>query len=59
MDGYLFFNKLISDHTLKFKAAGAREGGGQGGPAPLRTFWLLIFFIINDSKKKLKKHKKF
>ena len=32
MDGYLFFNKLISDDTWKLKAVGARRrGGGNGG----------------------------
>ena len=28
MDGYLFFNKLISDDTWKLKAVGARRGRG-------------------------------
>ena len=28
MDGYLFFNKLISDDTWKLKAVGARRRGG-------------------------------
>ena len=35
------------------RAVGAQEvGGEQGGTLP--TFWLLMFFIINDSKKKLR-----
>ena len=38
-----------------YKAVGVR--GGQGWPAPSLPpkFWLLMFFTINDSKKKLKK----
>ena len=36
--------------------AGLGSPRGQGGlPSPPPTFWLLMFFIINDSKMKLKK----
>ena len=44
-----FFNGLRCFYV--FRAVGAR--GAKGHLVPL-TFWLLMFFIINDSKKKLK-----